>query len=1307
MISNMKVDATLQLAQGLSERELEASNEMSAGYMPEEGRWRLIVRYNGDITAAAAKYSGLVVLLSDSYAIVTIAPQAISDFSDEPSVEYIEKPKLLHASLVKNITESCIYQVQSFPQYRLLGDGMLIGIVDSGIDYTHPDFIDDDGNSRIAYLWDQDDDSGFTPDGFITGSEYDAAMINAALKATTADERYRIVPEQDYVGHGTHVAGICAGNGRASNGLNIGVAPKSRLIIVKLRRGDNEGYGASTIGIMLGIRYIINKAEELNMPVAINISHGANIGPHDGTSQFETYVRDMAARWKTSIVVASGNNGISGIHYKGNVQSTRSVPFVVPSKNSSVTVDIWKNIVDDFSIEIINPRGVSTGIIPYQDNKFRYSLGSEKLFVVFQKSSPFSTKENIVIEIINDLDIHNEGIWKIVFHPNSIIDGTFQIWLSSSLNNVNFQNPSIEHTLTIPSTVDNVITVGGYDALDGHLANYSGRGFIFSGFYQKPDLVAPSENITSCAPGGGYNVMSGTSMATPFVTGAAALLMEWGILRKNDEYLYGLKLRSYLCAGARRDPALTYPSIDWGYGRLCLLNTMLILTGNPPVQSTAYPSRQIAAELTASLIASTDSPAQAPTSKTPDEPSRAAGTAPSSVAEVEQKIRSDDYIDLVVEDNQDLEEALLTYPELIRGAPLPDRLVILHTPKYLIEPLMRKIHISTNLSYPLLFTTCDYDTIVDTNILPLHNNPNMALRGKGVLIGLLDTGIDYRHPAFVYEDNTTKIAAIWDQTQLTGHPPMHFKYGTEYNREEINGALQSTDPLSFVPVTDEDGHGTFTAGVACGREPGAYIGAAPEAEILFVKLAQAKKFMLENSMVFKDNAVAFQDTDVLCAIEYLMLKSEELNRPLVICLGIGTTQGSHDGRTYYPINTHARGLAFVTAAGNEGNARNHTMRELSTTGGSATAELNIAKGEEGIAIYFWNSSPDIFSISLVSPAGERIDKVPIRNSANTEYQLVFYPSTIWVTYYHSVDRNSDQLIVVRIKNPEPGIWSFILHGDYIINGKFHAWLLPAKWLETNTFFIDSDTSTTIVDLGNSPNMITVGAYNHIDQNLYIESSLGPTRDGRIKPDLLAPGVRVGGPLPGGGYGRMSGTSIAAALTAGAAALLMEWGLVQGHFSDLNTQVIRSLLILGARRNPGISYPNNQYGYGQLDLMSTFRTLGTNPYGENSNFFIFDSKLLEAPLPVFPDAPPELPPEEYSPETPENIPINEVQPMPNAEITPPEMSPIAPEDIFAPPEVSEEQEVPETPKAPEAPTQTEAQRHQHSTQIPARPPFGFW
>ncbi len=1182
-----KIDPNLRISMQLTNRELERDIEASVGYNKANRTWRLIVKYGGNIEIVARKYGAIVERLTEDYAVITISENSILAFSEEREVEYIEKPKGLEYQLNRGLWDTCIVQVNDYVPYNLKGDGVLIGIIDSGIDYSHPDFLDENGKTRIIRMWDQSVD-GNPPIGFKHGTEYTGEDINRILNNYVDKYTSGELPSMDISGHGTLVAGVAAGNGAASDRYFRGVAPNATLAIVKLGPTDYDGYPIKTIDVMVGVKYLIEVAREFDMPIAINLSYGSPYGSRDGHGLFETYLNDIALHWKTAIATGSGNDAVKRSHTEGDIRSNDEINFIVSGYVSSVSLELWKSSVDNFNIEIIYPSGASTGVIPRLNQVLRYRYRSESIIILSSPPTPFNVNDSINVEIVSEDTQLEEGMWTIRLYEQAIVLGKYEVWMHSDCSpSCGFLNPTPYNTLTLPSTVENLITVAAYDYRTGKIADFSGRG---SSTLQivKPDIAAPGVGITSTAVGGNYEMASGTSMAAPYVTGASALMMQWGIVEKNDPYLYGSKLRAYLYSGAVKERNVIYPNNIWGYGKLCLQNVMDILMSGNFARNTLRTAQVDSDEETEEY--------------TEEEIEEYIEEEIEEYTE-EEKILSEEYIDLLVEKNNTLSRILNEYRDIILGYDYDINSAIIHVARKIVNAIIGDLTLMSSLSYPFLFGLLDIDSLNASNILPVNYHPTLNLRGEGVLIGIIDTGMDYTHESFIDKNGKTRIKAIWDQSIKTNNPPPPFKFGTEYTEEQINEALSSENPLEVVPSTDDIGHGTFLAGVAGGSNTSRYAGVAPEANFICVKLTMAKKYAKENCMIFDEDAVAYEATDILMGIRYLTSKSRQLNMPISILLGIGTTQGSHIGIAYERLINNLGGVCMTSACGNEGNSMKHAMGRLSYTGDTKIIEVNIAEGEKGVQMNVWGYLPDKISIGLTSPSGEVMERVPVRNTTQAHLNLILYNTSIWVNYFTAVDINGDELIVVRMKNPEPGLWKISLYGDDVIDGRFHAWLPLRNWVSRDTYFINSNSEYTVTEMGNSFDLISVGSYNYTNQHLSIESSRGPTRFETIEPDLIAPGVDIAGPIPNNDYGNLSGTSVAAAHVAGAAALLLEWGIVDGNQKDLNTQRIRALLISGARRRLGINYPNNQYGYGELDLLNTFTQMNTNAPIESYGIYL--------------------------------------------------------------------------------------------------------
>lgn len=587
---SQKIENQLNLALDATEAERQRSRSLNVGYDEEENEWELILKYSGSLELVR-ELAVYVTELTGGYAIIQIKESRIEELAALPEVEFIEKPKNLYFQVENGRRVSCIDAVQAASSFfsagqdigKESGKGVLIGIVDSGIDYENPDFRNADGTTRIAALWDQTVETGLPPAGYNVGTEFTSQQINAALQTAGREERFRLVPSRDISGHGTAVAGIAAGNGRGSQGRRYrGVAPEAELLIVKMGIPGEYGFPRTT-QLMRGVDYIIRKAEELKKPVAVNISFGNTYGSHDGTSLVERYLNTVSERWKNVICVGSGNEGTTAGHASGELESrmTTEVQLAVQEREVSLNLQIWKSYVDEVAIMLIDPSGNASGRIDERTGIQRITVGETELLIYYGEPKPYSVRQEIYITFLPESNFITPGVWTIRLVPGKIVDRSWQMWLpaQSALNvGTAFLKPDSATTLTIPSTASLVITVAAYDALTFSYADFSGRGpaqMYEGGGVPKPDLAAPGVRVTAPATGGGYAEFTGTSFATPFVTGSAALLMEWGIVKGQDLYLYGEKVKAYLRRGARELPGYgRWPNGEMGYGVLCVRDSL-------------------------------------------------------------------------------------------------------------------------------------------------------------------------------------------------------------------------------------------------------------------------------------------------------------------------------------------------------------------------------------------------------------------------------------------------------------------------------------------------------------------------------------------------------------------------------------------------------------------------------------------------------------------------------------------------------------------------------------------------------------
>lgn len=556
-MEDQKIENLLNLALSATPEEREKSYILNVGYSEETKTWDLIVKYTGSLQKYVSDIVQIVELYNE-YAIITVPENLVEAVSDWPEVEYIEKPKRLYFQIAQGKRASCISLVQ-IPPLSLTGRGVLVAIIDSGIDYRHQEFLNPDGSSRILYLWDQMA-VGTPPSGYTMGREFTQEDLNQSLSkggtAVTADTS----------GHGTAVAAIAAGNS--------GVAYESELLVVRLGQPRAESFPRTT-ELMQAVNYVIEKAVEIGRPVAINLSFGNTYGSHAGNSLVETYLDDMSNFWKSVLVIGTGNEGNAAGHTEAILQMGRDteVPFLIQSYEISLNIQIWKSYVDDILLELISPDGQRVGYFQPVLGPQRFTLGQTEILIYYGEPSPFSLYQEIFVDFIPKQNYLDSGQWRFRLIPERIADGRVNFWMPTHtiLNSgTRFLYPSPEHTLTIPSTALRAISVGAYDSIRNVYADFSGRGNNINGI-GKPDLAAPGVGIRTAAPGNQYVTVDGTSFAAPFVTGSSALLMQYGIVDGNDPFLYGEKVKAYLLYGAQPLPGITeYPNPLIGWGTLCV-----------------------------------------------------------------------------------------------------------------------------------------------------------------------------------------------------------------------------------------------------------------------------------------------------------------------------------------------------------------------------------------------------------------------------------------------------------------------------------------------------------------------------------------------------------------------------------------------------------------------------------------------------------------------------------------------------------------------------------------------------------------
>lgn len=557
------------------------------------------------------------------------------------------------------------------------------------------------------------------------------------------------------------------------------------------------------------------------------------------------------------------------------------------------------------------------------------------------------------------------------------------------------------------------------------------------------------------------------------------------------------------------------------------------------------------------------------------------------------QILSNDYRDFIVSTDGG-RISLPALPEEVCSQEVGAGYEIVYLNKNIAEPIDfdRYVYNAVPQCYGLL----DMDVMNQAGISQVQYYPTLNVAGEGIMIGFVDTGIDYTNPVFRKLDGSTRIVRIWDQTIQDGSVPDGFSYGSEYAEEMINQALQSENPKVIVPSEDTITHGTFVASLACGsgNAESRFLGAAPESTIAMVKLKPAKRY-LRDFYAIAGESVCYQENDIMLGIRYLRNLAQRYQMPLVICLAVGTSFGGHNGNNsldfMLQIYANSSNQIIVSGTGNEANQRHHYQGKIEALTERREIELQVGTGVDAFSMELWAELPNLIAVSVISPSGEVLPRISVRQSGMFSFRFLFEQTTVQVYNQILSKFNSAQLIFMRFLAPVPGIWRIVAEPVRLADGIFHLWLPMKEFLTGNVIFLESDPDTTLTGPGTTSSVITAAYYNGDENSIDINSGRGYTRLNNVKPDFAVPGVNVTGALPGGRFAERSGSSIGTAIAAGASALLLEWLLEQEKRSaGYDTTQLKGLFILGARKRTDIEYPDKAWGYGALDLYETLRTI---------------------------------------------------------------------------------------------------------------------
>ena len=471
-----------------------------------------------------------------------------------------------------------------------------------------------------------------------------------------------------------------------------------------------------------------------------------------------------------------------------------------------------------------------------------------------------------------------------------------------------------------------------------------------------------------------------------------------------------------------------------------------------------------------------------------------------------------------------------------------------------------------------------------TDMTTMGNNLYNRLQGRGNVIAIIDSGIDYLNQDFINEDGSSKILYLWDQESNYKSPPEGMLFGSEFTRDEINEAISNNNgDLS----RDEIGTGTMAAGIAVsqGKNNINYRGIAPEAELIVVKLRSYVS-------LFKEGRINYQNTDFLVAISYIIEKFKEINRPIILNFTVGTTSGRDISQAL--LNTfeelYQSGFILVGGGGNQGNTDIHYSGNVSN-GESVDIDFQVGD-DKNLTIIIDGYKVDKFEIALISPFGEispTISYAP--NFASYTGKFNLENVTYSISYSYPWISTGSMQVSINLENVYSGIWTLRITGQNVINGEFNAYLPNKNLISDNTRFIDSDSNSTITRYGLLREVITIGTYNTKSNSIWIGSSKGPAET----LDLVAPGVDIISNYLDNTFNTATGTGVSSSVVCGVIALLIEFIINQTEFYRLSiySEPIKTYLMLGATQKSIYTYPNTSYGYGVLNYQNTLQRISEN------------------------------------------------------------------------------------------------------------------
>lgn len=1065
---------------------------------------------------------------------------------------------------------SCVLELSN--SENLKGEGVVIAFIDTGIDYTLDAFRNDDGTTRIKYI--------YNPNKNLIYNEED---INKALKS---ENPLDIVSEIDLKGHGTNVASIACAGGKIEKNL-YGVAPKSQIISINSTSGIDS---TKTLfhTVMKSLDFLEKKQKELGFLLVVNLSFSTNFGAHTGRSILDEYVSSFAMNPNISVVVSAGNEGGAAHHKSGIIdEKGEDVNIEISGEYKTLPISLYKDILTDLYININSPTTISTQVIKILEGTQTIKLGKNSVTVLFTGPTNYNMQGDIQIIINSGRDKYIEqGIWNIKLSLANEYVTKYDMWLPITEligNKTRFLEPDNNNTIGSPATVFNVISVGSYNYRTETVSIFSGRGNLNQRYNNKPDILAPGDNVRVISPGGGVSTVSGTSFSAPVVSGICALLMEWGIVKKNKPNLYGEVIKYFLIRGATRLKNINYPNNSYGYGFVCASRSLdnindTIADVISDIRKYDSINRENLSLLTFDQFKSK--------------------ICPRSVFNDTTRVNFLGYVD------KDFEQSkfdICIYP--LENKIDDDIISIISLPINEVEEFEKEYFINENISIkkPYFYSPCieSSSPLTDSGIYQTQNNQYLNLTGRDVIVGIIDSGIDYLNKEFIDELGESRILEIWDQNIQSEQVDEDILFGTVYTKEQINNAIKlkenGGDPYTIVPSRDTYGHGTSMAGITSANGIGDVKGGAPNSSLAIVKLKEISDELKEYLDFESSYTPIYSELNIYLALKYLRRLKFKYDKPMVVLIPLQSNSGNHSGDTIIEkkINEYSENAGFIVVvpSGNQANKQIHVENTINKIGDNGVIELFVDTGQKKLMVDIYVENFYKAHIIVISPSGEKTEKLFLTFGNNINYKFLFELTNMRIRY--KIGKNSIEIIQhieIFFDNLKEGLWQIILVSENTEPIKYDAYLNLREYLKPETKFLNSNSNNTITSPATSRLAISTAYYNQNYNSIVAESGQGYTLTGRVSPIIATGGIDILTTGKGGIERLISGSSVSAAVTAGGIALILEWGIVQKNMVQLDATTMIWLLVSSATLPKGYTFPNKYWGYGLLNIRNVFEIL---------------------------------------------------------------------------------------------------------------------